>query len=295
MGIATFAMVASFGSIALYARKIRMELAMASAIPGIGGIGKSTRGNKASRTSKGTQKMTRNWRAPHINLSDPNAHLFQTGSGGNFFAKNKGGGFDKRSGFGKMMKNMKKPGGFKNMMKGGSKMFRGKGLVGTGLSLAAMLAMGGTDSKEETGGLLGSLGGAAAGAALGSMIFPGVGTFLGGMLGGYLGDKGGSAVAGAFHGGTGFVPKSGKYNLRQGEAVIPEHRNMVSQMGGINSLPNISAGGGNSNVKLDAQTIDAIGQSFYSSMDRYGLTNNSDYKLNISQQHSTAKFARTIS
>ena len=177
--------------------------------------------------------------------------------------------------------------------KGGGMMGKfGKGMKGFGkvagpmmIGMAALETIGNISEQGAGKGLLKSLDenkGMAMGAAIGSLFF-GAGAIPGAAIGGLFDMV--MPTIGSYHSGTGNVPRSGKYNLLQGEAVIPRSRNMTSAMGGISSM-NTSAvqGGGNMKLELSDDTLSKMMFGQVKANQMYGLPNQTSQRIKESTQ-----------
>lgn len=212
-----------------------------------------------------------------------------TGKGGgptSFFQRTKGGKFDKRTGFGRLL-NQTKKGNFSGIGKMGMKGLRGLGKAAGPLAIgmAGLNAMGNISEHGVGKGSLKTLDQnkfMALGAAIGSII-PGAGTLAGAGIGGLIDML--APTIGSYHTGTGWVPRSGRYNLRAGEAVIPKSRNVSSAMGGISSMGTSAvSSGGNVKIELSDETLSKMMFGQVKANQMYGLPNQTSQRIKESTQ-----------
>tara|TARA_Y100001963_G_scaffold128482_1_gene182818 strand:- start:317 stop:1516 length:1200 start_codon:yes stop_codon:yes gene_type:complete len=197
-----------------------------------------------------------------------------TTSWNQFRSANKGKGWDSKT----MSDQYKKAGGrnqfggTKNLfskqgVKNLSKSMRGKGALGSMLSMALMLGTGGIpQGAADIGGFLGGMGGAGIGAALGSFLGP-LGTIGGSIAGGYIGDWLGQKAGGAMQ---------DDFIMRPGQAAVPFNpRDIVM---GIKE--GTSVGGGGSSVEIDYDKLAlAVHRGQMRAFKDHGVPNVTDQRI----------------
>lgn len=268
IGLATMTFVGSLAMAVRYATQLNTQLSLAGVMPG--SVIPQINTPKNSGQSFGEVYRTKEGRYKRKGMSGP--------------------GFKTEAALDKSMSSRKLS---TKSPKGGGMMGKfGKGMKGFGkvagplmIGMAALESIGNISEHGAGKGILKSLDenkGMAAGAAIGA-IFGGIGAVPGAAIGGLFDMI--MPTIGSYHSGTSNVPRSGMYNLLQGEAVIPRSRNVTSAMGGISSM-NTSAvqGGGNVKLELSDDTLSKMMFGQVKANQMYGLPNQTSQRIKESTQ-----------